>query len=412
MLVSVSVLSLHLIGMVYGIEVTPYSPCASLCVNIPNSNIASVNSSWTLPVDLVCNDWELDGPNSTSIGRIFHDCVQCQVHSTAYDAKSNENDQYWFLCKSPTRSREPRLPYLHGTVNTKFTLDHCLFNFQNENATIQSKQCGNVCKGPSGAMQQALVDRVLQTNATLQYQYCNNGDNAFNKTVDSCKDCLQHVSSSNVLINCARPRLSLLLILLTESASDLRVLQEACQQRPKIGGDTPVRLSFDLYNTTSLPSSTSTIPAKITVISSTTVLASHSNPRAIKLGISIGIGLGIPFCILAATLLFCYRRRHHQHKIEKEAQLREERKAEYHGQVQEENKARHASLTEMMVPIEQIVAEKDGQQAPRVPKDCPQSSLRGYPAEMDAKQRGAELSADGTSQNTLVRNPSSPRSGR
>jgi len=53
-------------------------------------------------------------------------------------------------------------------------------------------------------MEQALVDRVLQTNATLQYQYCDDGAGAFNRTIDSCIDCLRHVSSSNVLINCRK----------------------------------------------------------------------------------------------------------------------------------------------------------------------------------------------------------------
>jgi len=92
---------LPLLGLVHTIEVTPNSECSSICMNDPHSNPAFDNSSSTQPGKLVCNDWELEGPNSTSNGRIFHDCIQCQENSTAYDAKTNENDLYWFLCKSP-----------------------------------------------------------------------------------------------------------------------------------------------------------------------------------------------------------------------------------------------------------------------------------------------------------------------
>lgn len=235
------------------------------------------------------------------------------------------------------------------------------------------------------------MDRILETNATLQYQYCNNGDGAFNETVESCKDCLRHVPSSNVLINCTSPRLTLLMTWLTESASDLRVLQEACQQRPTIGGNTPVRLAFDLYNTTLPPSTTSTTPARTTVTSFANPLTSESNSYNNNLALGIGLGLGIPLCILTVVLVFRYRRRHRQRTIEREAQLRREWEAEHHDRMQGENKEGQTRLAEMMVPIEHIVAEKDGQQAPTVPRKELQSNPRGHPAEMEAKQRGSGI---------------------
>lgn len=151
-------------------------------------------------------------------------------------------------------------------------------------------------------------------------------------------------------------------------ALDLHLLQEACRQRPPIGGNRPVSLSFDLYNTASPPSTTSTAPASITVTSSATATASHSNPSAVKLGVGIGLGLGIPFCILVALVLFLYRDRHHQSASETEEQMRRRWEADHQERMQGENRVRQTPVAEMMVPVEQLFAEKDGQQVPEVPE--------------------------------------------
>ena len=88
-----------LLPSVYSLEVTPNSDCASFCIIDPSLNPAFENSSHTNTNALVCNDWELSGPNSTEEGRTFHDCLQCESSSTAVDKESKENDVYWFLCK-------------------------------------------------------------------------------------------------------------------------------------------------------------------------------------------------------------------------------------------------------------------------------------------------------------------------
>ena len=87
-------------------------------------------------------------------------------------------------------------------VNMKYTIDWCLFQYQFNNATTQSRQCGQTCAGPEGAMRIAMTDRVLQTNATIQYQYCESGDGAFESNVDDCVSCLEDVPSSMALANC------------------------------------------------------------------------------------------------------------------------------------------------------------------------------------------------------------------
>lgn len=84
----------------------------------------------------------------------------------------------------------------------KFTIDWCIFLYEDNNQTAQSRACSNTCAGPASAMRLAMVDRVLQTNSTIQYQYCNDGSNAFAKNVDDCVSCLQDVPSSMALVNC------------------------------------------------------------------------------------------------------------------------------------------------------------------------------------------------------------------
>ena len=92
-------LSICVLRAVHAIEVTPNSDCASFCITDTRLDPSSTLASSTQTGDLVCDDWELDGPNSTQKGRTFHDCLQCESNSTAVDKTSKENDVYWFLCK-------------------------------------------------------------------------------------------------------------------------------------------------------------------------------------------------------------------------------------------------------------------------------------------------------------------------
>ena len=142
------------------------------------------------------------------------------------------------------------------------------------------------------------TDRVLQTNTTIQYQYCEDGNGAFQKNVNSCMDCLSKVPSSNTLVNY------------------LRALDQACDQKPPIGGSTPIKLDFDLYNTTAPPSATHASPAAVTVTSSsdssTHTSSSPSNSHSVALGAGLGLGLGIPLLCLLGLLIYLYRRQHAQ----------------------------------------------------------------------------------------------------
>lgn len=57
-------------------------------------------STDTYPWDIVCDDWEVLGPNSTISGRKFKSCLSCERTSSIYDPSTKIGDVYWLLCKA------------------------------------------------------------------------------------------------------------------------------------------------------------------------------------------------------------------------------------------------------------------------------------------------------------------------
>lgn len=91
---------LLLLRLIQAVEVTPNSKCSSLCDNnIANgADPGDDANSFTVASDVVCGDDQYDGPNSTAAGRKFKDCLNCELNSTATDAKTKQNEAYWVLC--------------------------------------------------------------------------------------------------------------------------------------------------------------------------------------------------------------------------------------------------------------------------------------------------------------------------
>jgi len=84
----------------------------------------------------------------------------------------------------------------------RFTLDWCVFAYPGANQSAAYIQCSDTCSGSNDAVQLAMIDRLLQINSTLQYQYCEDGNGAFSQNVESCTACLAGVPSSQTLISC------------------------------------------------------------------------------------------------------------------------------------------------------------------------------------------------------------------
>lgn len=87
------------------------------------------------------------------------------------------------------------------TVNMKFTLDWCVFGYPVNTEVIPANQkCAEVCAGPDNSAKISLTNRYLQTDATLQYSYCN-GLNIQN-ILDNCAACLNTVPNAKALGHC------------------------------------------------------------------------------------------------------------------------------------------------------------------------------------------------------------------
>jgi hypothetical protein len=75
---------------VCGIQVSPNSPCASVCTNDPSDPTAFSTSG----SEIVCKNSDY---TFTPVGQKFETCLNCLQNSSAVD--SGENDQAWFLCE-------------------------------------------------------------------------------------------------------------------------------------------------------------------------------------------------------------------------------------------------------------------------------------------------------------------------
>lgn len=80
---------------VLAIQVTPNSPCSSVCVDSTALDLSDPNSSNTVASSIVCEDADY---TSTSGGKKWTQCMTCLQSSTF--VQGGESDQYWFLCKS------------------------------------------------------------------------------------------------------------------------------------------------------------------------------------------------------------------------------------------------------------------------------------------------------------------------
>ena len=91
-----SIFSLLLLAhRILALQVSPDSPCASVCIDGSGLNGSDPNSSNTYGSDIVCLD---DSFHTTTVGQKYESCVSCLQNSTA--VASGESDTEWFLCKS------------------------------------------------------------------------------------------------------------------------------------------------------------------------------------------------------------------------------------------------------------------------------------------------------------------------
>lgn len=89
------------------LQVTPNSPCSSLCIDNASLDPSDPNSSNTYNSDIVCSD---DDYASSPVGVKWQNCMSCLQNSTF--SQGTENDQMWFLCRNPKANAEMILSVL------------------------------------------------------------------------------------------------------------------------------------------------------------------------------------------------------------------------------------------------------------------------------------------------------------
>lgn len=90
LLITMHILSLStsfvaLAGISQALRTVPSSPCADRCGDITN----------TTSSEIVCKDIDYNTPT----GRLFEECITCQLGSNATDPSTGDSDLKWLLCE-------------------------------------------------------------------------------------------------------------------------------------------------------------------------------------------------------------------------------------------------------------------------------------------------------------------------
>ena len=179
------------------IQVSPDSPCAPVCIDNPNSNVTDPDASTTFGSDITCID---EHYGNTPKGQKFVSCLNCLQTSTA--SSSGESDQEWFLCT--LKQDHPFKKLLTLSDNLRYTLDSCLFGFDNasdakSSVCTTSKSCG--------PLQTALENGNLVPTNESEYSYCTANGNAFRGSyLRSCESCFKESDDQQYLRNCKPSR--------------------------------------------------------------------------------------------------------------------------------------------------------------------------------------------------------------
>ncbi|KAI1330198.1 hypothetical protein F5Y16DRAFT_396764 [Xylariaceae sp. FL0255] len=173
------------------LQVTPNSPCSSLCAD-PAGNTTDPNSFGTTNADITCLD--SDYP-TTQAGQRFESCLTCLQSSTF--SSGSESDQLWFL------------------YNLRYAFDNCIFGFPNATGGSSSPcSTSTAC----GSLQPALEEGNLDPNSEA-YSFCNvdGSDLTQSNSITKCLGCVAATDNENFLANF------------------LVALQVGCEQQPAVG---------------------------------------------------------------------------------------------------------------------------------------------------------------------------------
>ncbi|KJR83772.1 uncharacterized protein SPSK_00087 [Sporothrix schenckii 1099-18] len=173
-----AVLSLGLFSTAaLAIQVTPNSPCASLCIDSAGLDTSDPNSSNTVNADIVCNDADFA---SKSAGKKWTACMGCLQNSTF--SQGAESDQAWFF------------------YNLRYNVDYCIFGYPDAGDAVGSSPCqtSTAC----GPLQGSLYDGVPRMGNHTEFGYCTaNGTTLSSSQFKGCTACVGGSGDQNIVAN-------------------------------------------------------------------------------------------------------------------------------------------------------------------------------------------------------------------
>ncbi|KAK4238483.1 hypothetical protein C8A03DRAFT_15037 [Achaetomium macrosporum] len=263
------------------LQVTPNSPCSSVCRDSLDLDSSDPNSSNTKNSDITCQDADY----SSAAGTKFKDCMTCLQSSTF--SQGSETDTKWFL------------------YNLRYTAAYCVFGFPNASNVgstpcSTSRACGNL---------KATVEHGIPTPGnTSAYSYCSAGGGAAmdSANFDMCLPCLSAMGTTEYLANY------------------FVALQAGCQQQPTPG--VVLGLNDTIFSNT-----------MIGIVDPKTLNDDHDPKPGLATPVIIGIVVGaVAFLLIIAAVSFvCIRRRRNRRS-------RASAEADFYGSF---NRRHHSSMS-------------------------------------------------------------------
>ncbi|KAK3308888.1 uncharacterized protein B0T15DRAFT_121747 [Chaetomium strumarium] len=241
------------------LQVTPNSPCSSVCRDSLDLDTSDPNSSNTKNSDISCQDADY----STAAGTKFKDCMTCLQSSTF--SQGSESDTKWFL------------------YNLRYTAAYCVFGYPNatdvgSTPCSTSRACGN--------LQASVEHGIPSPGNTTAYSYCSAGGSAAldSANFDMCIPCLSAMGTTEYLANY------------------FVALQAGCLQQPAPGA--VLGLNDTIFSDT-----------QIGIVDPKTLDDDRDSKPSLATPVIIGIAVGaVAFLLLVAAISFvCVRRRRNRH---------------------------------------------------------------------------------------------------
>ncbi|KAL2197309.1 hypothetical protein P885DRAFT_34860 [Corynascus similis CBS 632.67] len=174
------------------LQVTPNSPCSSVCQDSRDLDRSDPGSSTTKSSDITCEDADY----SRAAGRKFKKCMSCLETSTF--SQGSESDTMWFL------------------YNLRYTAAYCVFGFPDA-SDFSPTPC--TTETACGHLEVSMRHGIPSPDGTTAYSYCSAGDgNAMDPSrFESCIACTSALGTTNYLANF------------------FAALSAGCQQKPSPG---------------------------------------------------------------------------------------------------------------------------------------------------------------------------------